>query len=92
MEKKQDINSAKIIVMQMFNKDLKAIAAKKNDCVLILIRKQEARQPCEGEKLMKVFESAGLFLHDKSSFLLNEGGKKWATGLYSAALRCVSPD
>lgn len=30
----------------------------------------------EGEKLMKVFESAGLFLHDKSSFLLNEGEKK----------------
>lgn len=29
----------------------------------------------EGEKLMKVFESAGLFLHDKSSFLLNEGKK-----------------
>lgn len=78
------------------NKDVKHMGAKNLTVekreVLILIRKQETRQLCEGEKLMKVFESAGLFLHDKSSFLLNEEGKKWASGLYSAALRCVSPD
>lgn len=43
--------------------------------VLILIRKQETRRLRDSERQMKVFESAALFLHAKSSFLVNEGEK-----------------
>lgn len=39
---------------------------------MILIRKLETR---DSDRQMKVFESAALFLHAKSSFLVNEGKK-----------------
>lgn len=42
---------------------------------LILIRKQETHRLRDSERQMKVFESAALFLHAKSPFLVNDGKK-----------------
>lgn len=52
--------------------------------------KLERKEPLEN---MSEADDIGInrtiFAHCKSSFLLNE---KWASGLYSLALRCFSPD